>query len=248
MKKRISCFIIAMLLVLSASGTVFAVSAKENTGGADTSEESAENISGMTGLTGLNVNELGPGTSLQLIFAALQLQMAETAKQQAMAQMDQIAKIQAEQKLVSAFLNTARQCQSDAESTGEETEMPSDMADYMKENGLSYDTDGNDLLMTSDEWDTAIKSLESRLEKLGTDTQQQMVYIQDFMGKYNSYLLGENIQTPNANQTITNLARGQSMYGDSEVGLAVTGLVVGLVLGCLITLMAQSLRRKKDKA
>ena len=52
-------------------------------------------------------------------------------------------------------------------------------------------------------------ALESRLEELGTNTQQEMVYIQDYMGQYNSYLQGANTQIANSNQTLTNLARGQ---------------------------------------
>ena len=121
-----------------------------------------------------------------------------------------------------------------------------DMAEYMDANRLSYDTTGDDPLMTAEEWDVAIKSLEHHLEELSMETQQQMVYLQDFMGQYNSYLQGANTQISNANQTLTNLARGQSMYGNSEVGLAVTGLVLGLVLGCAATLAVQKVRRKKD--
>ena len=49
----------------------------------------------------------------------------------------------------------------------------------------------------------------ARLEELGTNTQQEMVYVQDYMGQYNSYLQGANTQIANSNQTLTNLARGQ---------------------------------------
>ena len=75
-----------------------------------------------------------------------------------------------------------------------------------------------------------------------------MVYVQEYMEQYNSYLQGANNQVSDAEQRLSGLARGQSVYGDSEVGLAVTGLVVGLVLGCLITLAVQKSRGKKDKA
>jgi len=180
------------------------------------------------------------------MYAKLQLAQSEIAKQQAMDIMDQVSEAQEEQRQVGAFLNTAKQCWVEAESTGAATEMPTDMAEYMDANGLSYDTTGNDLLMTAEEWDVAITSLEHRLEELGIETQQQMVHLQDYMGQYNSYLQGANSQISNANQTLTSLARGQSMYGDSEVGLAVTGLVLGLVLGCAATLAVQKVRGKKD--
>ena len=56
-----------------------------------------------------SLGELGPTTSLQLMFAKLQLELAETAKTQAMDKMDAIASAQDEQKLVSQLLNEARQ-------------------------------------------------------------------------------------------------------------------------------------------
>ena len=61
-----------------------------------------------------SLGELGPTTSLQLMFAKLQLELAETAKTQAMDMMDAIASAQDEQKLVSQLLNEARQAKADA--------------------------------------------------------------------------------------------------------------------------------------
>ena len=60
-----------------------------------------------------------------------------------------------------------------------------------------------------DEWDYALKSLTNYQEQVGNKTQTLMVYLQDFIGQYNSYLQGANTQISNANQTLTNLARGQ---------------------------------------
>jgi len=229
MKKRIVCFAMAMLFIMFASGAVVIAAAEGSNNGAG----------------GLDMSELGPDTSIQFMFAKLQLEMAEIAKNQAMESMAQISAIQEEQRQVSGFLNIARQCGEEAASAGAAMEMPSDMAEYMQANNLSY---GGNRLMTSDEWDAVVSSLESRMAELGMNTQQMMVYVQDFMGQYNSYLQGVNLQTNNAAQTISGLARGQSMYGDSEAGLAVTSLVVGLVLGCVITLAAQKFHRKKDAA
>lgn len=223
MKKRIICFAMVIMLMSSSSITVFA-----------------------SDLSSLNYNNLGKTDSLQLMFAQLQLELAETAKQQALSKMAQIETLQEEQKQVSGFLDTAKQCQNEAKSTGDSTKMPPDMADYMIANNLSFDTTGNDLLMTGTEWDTAIASLESRLEMLGMETQQQMVYVQSSMEQYNSYIQGANTQISTLDSTLTSLASGQSMYGSSEVGLAVTGLVLGLVLGCVITLAVQKLNRKRD--
>ena len=120
-------------------------------------------------------------------------------------------------------------------------EMPSDMADYMAANGLSH---GSGLPLTGEEWDAIIASLDNRMAELGVEVQQQMIYVQSLMAQN----VPSNTQNPNSNQTLTSLARGQSMYGASEAGLAVTGLVLGLVLGCAATLAVQKLRRKKDAA
>ena len=200
----------------------------------------------------VSLGELGPTTSLQLMFAQLQLELAETAKSQAMGKMEAISEAQDEQKLVSQLLNEARQAQADAkagvgndddktatfnvpkkdadgnvmvddsgniiyETSRTETVpkgnnatfMSQEMVDYMELHGLAMDRTANNYSHSADEWDVAITSLESRLEELGTNTQQEMVYIQDYMGQYNSYLQGANTQIANANQTLTSLARGQ---------------------------------------
>ena len=176
----------------------------------------------------VSLGELGPTTSLQLMFAQLQLELAETAKTQAMDKMEAISEAQEEQKFVSQLLNEARQSKADANSgisAGTQSEtysngttekntknctlMSKEMVDYMDAHGLAYDKTGNDYNHSSDEWDVAITALEGRLEELGTNTQQEMVYIQDYMGQYNSYLQGANTPISNANQTLTTLARGQ---------------------------------------
>ncbi len=234
MKRRIFCFVTVILLMLSVSANVFAADTANN-------NESASDF------FDLNTSNLGPTSSLQLMFAKLQLQLSETAKKQALEMMDQIAKIQEEQKLVFNFLNTARQLQSESKENQDQTShMPDDMYAYLKENNLVYDKTDDIMIYTAEEWEAVIGLLENHLEKLGTDTQLQMIYIQDFMRQYNSYLQGANTQTSNPNNTLTNLAKGQSMYGDSDVGLVVTALVVGLVLGCVITLAVQKVRRKKS--
>lgn len=246
MKRRIICFVMAMLMMLSVSGTVFAANAEGNNGSAD-----MENLQSITVGTGTPFDDdpsEDPSMSLELTFAKMQLELAEIAKQQAMDRMNQVGKIQDEQKQILGFLNTARQCKEDAVTSGKATEMPADMAAYMNTNNLSYNAVSRDpsLILGSAEWDTAIASLENRIDELNEVLQQQMTSIQDSMGQYNSYMQGANTQMTDANQVFAGLSRGQSMYGDSEVGLAVTGLVVGLILGFTIALAVQKLRRKKE--
>ncbi len=244
MKKKIFCLVTVMLLMLSVSVNVFAADTtnSENT---DTANENTQGVPYESELP--DMNDLGPNHSLQILYAKMQLELSNTAKNQAQEMMNQVAALQEEQKQVSNFLNTARQLQNESkENQDQNSRMPDDMYAYINENNLGYDKSGDAMLLTAEEWDTVIVLLENRLMELGTETQQKMVYIQNLMGQYNSYLQGTNTQTPNSSQVITSLARGQSMYGDLEAGLAVTALVVGLVLGCVITLAAQKVRRKKS--
>jgi hypothetical protein len=150
-----------------------------------------------------------PTTSLQLMFAKLQLTLSDAAKQSAMGYINDIEKTQEEQKKVADMLQQARQLQADAKSQGDTacTTMPADMKKYMVDNDLAYDKTGNDDLHNKDEWEVAIASLKARSESLGTDTQQKMVFVQDFMGQYNSYLQGANTAIQQSNQTLGELAR-----------------------------------------
>ena len=123
--------------------------------------------------------------------------------------------------------------------------MPADMAAYMDARGLVYDTTGNDLLMDAYEWTVAIGSLENYQQTVNTKSQQVMANLQDLMGQYNSYISGANAQISQSHETLAGIARGQSMYGTAEAGLAITALVLGLVLGCVVTLGVQKLGRKR---
>lgn len=183
-------------------------------------------------------SDLVPTGSLQVMFAQLQKEQAEIIKQQAMQQMKETEALQAELRQVSGYLDQARSLQSEAEASDSATAMPGEMQEYMLKNGLAYDTTGGDLDMTYEEWDVAISSLESRMEMLGLKTQQMMVNVQEFIGAYNAN------QQVNGNQIISSLSRGQSMYGDSSAGLMITTLIVGMVLGCLITVAAEKMMKK----
>ena len=183
-------------------------------------------------------DNLVPTGNLQLMFAQLQQEQAEIIKQQAMQLMEEIDALQAEQRQVSGYLSQARSLQSEAETSDSATAMPGEIQEYMLKNGLAYDTTGDDLNMTYEEWDVAISSLESRMEMLGLQTQQMMVNVQEFIGAYNAN------QQVNGNQIISSLSRGQSMYGDSSAGLMITTLIVGMVLGCLITVAAEKMMKK----
>ncbi|MDR3175515.1 MAG: hypothetical protein LBU06_03150 [Desulfovibrio sp.] len=164
-------------------------------------------VSSISGIT--SSIDLGSTGSLQFQFAKLQLALAEASKNGAMDYIKQIEDSQAEQKKVSDMLQKARQLKADAAAKGDKevTEMSVEMETYMKQNGLAIDQTGGDRLHNKDEWDVAITSLQSHLDKIGSNTQQLMVFVQDYMGQYNSYLQGGNSAIQQGNQTLAELAK-----------------------------------------
>lgn len=53
-----------------------------------------------------------------------------------------------------------------------------------------------------------MKSMQSLQDTCGSDIQQKMIYVQDYIGQYNSYMQGANAAINTSNQTLTALARG----------------------------------------
>ena len=157
----------------------------------------------------LDTIDLGPTGSVQMMFAKLQLAQSEICKSQAESYMKQIEEIQDEQELCAEMIEQARKLQNDAKTKNTATTMPQEMIDFFNDRGLSFDLTGTYETHNADEWDYNIKSLTNYQETVGNKTQTLMVYLQDFIGQYNSYLQGANTQIANANQTLTNLARGQ---------------------------------------
>ena len=58
-----------------------------------------------------------------------------------------------------------------------------------------------------EEIDTLLQSFQSELDSVGSNTQQLMVFVQDYMGQYNSYLQGSNSIIQQANLTLAELAK-----------------------------------------
>jgi hypothetical protein len=153
---------------------------------------------------------LGSG-SLQMAFAKLQMELCQQSKSNAMEYMDSIKEAQKEQKIAADWLNQARQLQSDAKAKGKTktTNMPETMQSYMDRYNLAYDKNDNDRKMNSEEWNVAITSLQSRLDQLSNNTQQKMVFVNDYMGQYNSYLQGANTTIQKSNETLAQISRTQ---------------------------------------
>ena len=154
--------------------------------------------------------DLGPTSSLQFMMAKLQLANSMICKSQAEDQMKQIEKAQAEQKAVAEMISDARKLQEQAEESGKCTTMPTEMETWMKKRGLAINTAGNsDRLHNKDEWAYNIQSLTDYQQSISNDTQTMMVFLQDFIGQYNSYLQGANSAVQQGNQTLQAIATGR---------------------------------------
>lgn len=161
----------------------------------------------------MNDLDLGPTDSLQFMFAKLQLAQAQIAKDGAMQNIEKIQNSQAESAECAEMIKRAMELQNEAKAKGEDacTEMPADMVAYFKKHDITPEqtTAGDgpaDNWHNKDEWDYNIQQLTALRDQLGTDTQQLMVFVQDFMGQYNSYIQGANSAIQQGNQTLQTLA------------------------------------------
>ena len=152
---------------------------------------------------------LGPTGSVQFMFAKLQLAQSQICKNEAESYMKQIEDIQQEQKECAEMIELARKRQNEAKTSGECTEMPDDMVKFFNDRGLSYDNARNDKWHDADQWDYNLKSLTNYQEQIGNKTQTLMIYLQDFIGQYNSYQEGAMSAISAATQTLRSIAKGQ---------------------------------------
>ena len=168
--------------------------------------------------------DLGPTGSLQFMFAKLQMAQSQICKNEAESYMKQIETIQEEQAETAKMIELARDLQQKAknyEGVGVETikgqtnrwghcyPMPQEIVDYMDKRGLSYPNEDKDYNLGHEEWDYVLKSLTNYQEQIGNKTQTLMIYLQDFIGQYNSYQEGAMSAISSATQTLRSIAKGQ---------------------------------------
>ena len=97
-------------------------------------------VSGNSGSGSVSsVGSLGTCTSVNFIFAKLQMELAASAKDSALGYIKQIEGAQAEQKEVADMLQRCRELQNQAKDSGGCTEMPADVREFMDKNNLTYD-------------------------------------------------------------------------------------------------------------
>lgn len=149
-----------------------------------------------------DLSDLGSG-SVQLMFAKLQLRQSSLSKERAVDYMNKIKGIQELQKECAEWISKARALKQQAGDKGDVT-MPPEMKAFFEKHGLVAGKGGK-----KDDWTESITSLTNFQESIGNETQTHMVYLQDFIGQYNSFLQGANSAIATANQVMTNIARGQ---------------------------------------
>ena len=153
----------------------------------------------------LNDIDLGADASVQYAFAQMQLAKAQSCKTQAEDYMKQIEALQADQKTAAEMIQKARALKEAAKTSGATAAMPSDMASYFKAKGLAVSDSA--AAFTSDEWTTHIQTLSSYETSIGNKTQTLMVYLQDAISQYNSYLQGASATISKMGEVLRDIAR-----------------------------------------
>ena len=82
------------------------------------------------------VDSLGTCTSVNFIFAKLQMELAASAKDSALGYIDQIEQAQKDQKEIADMLQQCRQLQADAKTSGGCTTMPDNIVKFMDKNAI----------------------------------------------------------------------------------------------------------------
>lgn len=216
-------------------------------------EVNAAETGGVTGAAGTmsgafdNNSSLGPTGSLQLMFAALQLEQSQIAKNQMQNYVAQIQQLQVTQKSIAQMIANLGAMQSSMEEDSKIT-LPEDMKSELVQLGIC--PNNHSLLMKSEVTKEDVHDLimmsEMRQQQVGMESQMAMVNLQDYAGQYNSYLEGANTQISNANQTLTSLAKGMTLSGDGNSMLFTTG-ILGIGMGVIGTLLVQKFAKKRKK-
>jgi 1,2-phenylacetyl-CoA epoxidase catalytic subunit len=151
--------------------------------------------------------------SPQMALAMLQMELARTNKEQAMAGIKEIENEQAKKKQIADTLNQARDYKASdknyTKQAGGEPYTSKEFNKAVEDLGLTVPDKAGDKKANDLNWDKLIAQLQTKMDTVGANIQTQMVQLQDFMGQYNSYMQGANSAISTANQVLTSLAKGQ---------------------------------------
>lgn len=190
------------------------------------------------GLTGSMMDpQADSEMSLQLYLAKIQLEMAKNTKNVAAEYMEKIQKSQAEMKLVSEIQQQVKLLQ-EKKATG----LTDYIRSFMNERKLQYPQSSK---YESGDWRYVEAVLEGYQERLSVEIQRNMVFLQDYMGQYNSYTQGANAAIQSSSSTLYGLSKGQTMFGQGNGGMMVTAVILGMIAGALLTLFAGKIKNGK---
>lgn len=149
-------------------------------------------------------------TSIQLLFAKLQMELASFNRSKAEGIINEIKESQALAKDYANMINAMRTAKSadDASDSSRATALK-DNQSKLKELGVDISSYIKDDEVTADELETVIANLKSKQDTIGTDIQQKMVYVQDYIGQYNSYSSGASTAVSESNDLLKSLATGR---------------------------------------
>lgn len=162
----------------------------------------------------LSAEVINSNQNVGFLFALLQMELASANKTQAV---NKISDIRANQDLskeyttvINALRSAAGTLNTDDTKTKLNTHNAINNLTASERNILNTITGGDKTTgeVSRAQINTWIASLESEQETIGSDVQQQMVYVQDFMGQYNSYTQGCMSAITSINETLKTVARG----------------------------------------
>ena len=148
-------------------------------------------------------------TSVELMFAKLQNDLAVENREYAKSRIEGIKAKQAEQKEISNAIVALRGLLDGKTKDDDEITISSDLANRINK----WTPEGSSSLIsfgevTKAKADAAIASLQSIQETKGSDIQQDMIFVQDFMSKVASYSQGAISAIGKSGDTLTSIARG----------------------------------------
>lgn len=195
----------------------------------DTSVLEADGDAPVTGSLG-DFSSSAPPTSLMLEFIKAQLELANSVKNNAMPNMDDIHVKQYEETQLSQFIQQLNDLKSQAYT--EPVVIPGDILYYMDEKGLSYPVPKSGRYNAS-ECDSIIRTLDDRISALGIEIMDSLVSIQNFMSEYNSYISNAYSYLLDFSNSSASPSQSQSLFSSEGGQVNVTPVAVSVLAGVL---------------
>lgn len=177
------------------------------------------------------------------MFYKLQQQQAQLCKDQAQKYLEEIQKQQDMQQQYTELIYQLREFSYTLNK--EPLLLPDEIKQKLIDLDVCSEADGAlTKKYTKEDVDSLIEKVELLQENLGINTQQNMVYIQDFIGQYNSYLQNSIAAVTASTDVPSSLSKGGTMLGGS-VGMLFTGILIGACLGVIVVLVVQKSRKRE---